>query len=483
MLPRTSRLATMALGLSLAAACSSATVPDAGFAPDAIARPDAVVVTDTGVTPADTGVHADAGEVPDTGDDLDASAGGDDALVPSDDAGPRDTGPADSGTGPCGTLDPAQGPAAFTSALGEWLSRCNPELTPNEVGSISAFIAFTAAPAFENTTLTYDPVAGGQCACAIAAAPCDNLAWFRGLASCDAAFVSTATTHDPCSTDFDCPSAHRCRERLKGVAFGGQLPPTMCGGGDCWPVAGLGEDCTGEAECAPGTYCDSEAPAPTCTANAALGEDCNARPCLGDTGQTLIFPPNACHYAKGPSVCEPRGRTGGLCGFVPCHDLYRCDNNLTCQALPGEGEACVVPFEVNPSLVALELQLHESRFSCRGNIGVGLGAAALCVLTSTDTGAADCRLAPALGERCGVGNDLTPFCAPGAYCRDVVPGALEPVVSVCIPQRVETSTCSGRWLTTYAPNQECEAGTTCQFDFATGESRCADECADTGGGS
>jgi len=459
MLFATSRFALVAFGLSLAGACSSATVPDAG-SPDAAAasRPDAIVNADARAAISDTGVESDAGFP--------------DADVVPDDAGPVDSGP----VGPCGPLDKAQGPARFTAALASWVDRCNPELTPNEVLSISGFISFVAAPAFENVTLTYDATAAGQCGCAIADAPCDSLAWFRAIDACDATFVSTATTGDACSTDFDCPTRHRCAESQKDVAFVGLLPPTLCGQGVCQQFVALGEPCSDSVECAPGTYCNSDAVPEVCAANAALGEDCTNRPCVGDSEQVLILPPNQCSFTKGPATCMARGRAGGNCEMVACQELYRCDNNLDCQPMPGEGDACVTVFELNPSIIARELQMHESRFACRGNLGVGLGASTYCVPTSTTTGDAVCRTHPVIGQPCGIGADLSPFCAPDAFCRDVDPLTLAPVTSLCIPRRTETSTCGGRPLTTFAPNQECEPGTTCTFEVGTGMSRCLDTC-------
>jgi hypothetical protein len=46
-------------------------------------------------------------------------------------------------------LDRAEGPARFTEALGAWVARCNPELTPNEARSISASSA--SIPAKDKT--------------------------------------------------------------------------------------------------------------------------------------------------------------------------------------------------------------------------------------------------------------------------------------------------------------------------------------------
>jgi hypothetical protein len=464
----TARLARLVPLVSLAAACSSATVPDAG-SPDAAApRPDATA-------------HADAQPAPDGGVTVDGSvdsgAGTPDADEPPDDAGAGDATAGDATpVGPCGPVDLAQGPARFTEALGAWVARCNPELTPNEARSIGTFIAYLAAPAFENVTLSYDATAAGQCRCAIADAPCDSLVWLRALDACDAAFVSTATTGDACTTDFDCPTRHRCAEPQKGVAFA-LTPPLSCGRGLCQRFVGLGEPCSAEAECEPGTYCVGDAAPAVCAARANLGEDCSQRPCAGDVTQVLILPPNQCSGGKSAPTCTPRGRVGGRCDVVECHELYRCDNNLDCQPIPGEGEACPNLLSVNPGVIARELAIYENTYACRGNIGVGLGAGTYCTPTSSTT--AVCRTQPLVGQPCGLGANLAPFCAPDAYCPGIDPQTFAPVSSVCVPRGTETSTCVGRPFSTFVPNQECEPGTTCTFDVGTGESRCVDVC---GGG-
>lgn len=468
MLLRTSRLASLAVAASLAAACSSTTVPDAG-APDAMAlRPDAIANADAQATP-DSGVTADSGVGSDA-DTPDADAPADDATVGDATAG--DATP----VGPCGPVDLAQGPARFTEALGAWVARCNPELTPNEARSISTFMAYIAAPAFENVTLTYDAIAAGQCRCSITEAPCTSLMWLRALDACDAAFVSTATTGDACTTDLDCPSRHRCAEPRKDVAFA-LAPPLSCGGGSCERLVGLGEPCSAEVSCEPGTYCDSDAVPPVCAARANLGEDCSQRPCAGDVTQVLILPPNQCSGGKSAPTCTPRGRVGGRCDVVECHELYRCDNNLDCQPIPGEGEACPNLLSVNPGVIARELAIYENTYACRGNIGVGLGAGTYCTPTSSTT--AVCRTQPLVGQPCGLGANLAPFCAPDAYCPGIDPQTFAPVSSVCVPRGTGTSTCVGRPFSTFVPNQECEPGTTCTFDVGTGENRCVDVC---GGG-
>lgn len=470
MLLRTSRLAVVVLGLSLAGACSSATVPDAGSPDAAVPRPDAIASADAQAAP-DTGATADGS--------VDSGAGSPDADAPPADAGDGDTGVSDAAVGPCGPLDRAEGPARFTEALGTWVARCNPELTPNEARSISTFIAYLAAPAFENVTLTYDASAAGQCRCAIADAPCDSLVWLRALDACDAAFVSTATTGDACTTDLDCPSRHRCAERRKDVAFALQRP-LSCGAGLCERFVGLGEPCSADVACTPGTYCDNAAAPPSCAARASLGEDCSQRPCAGDVEQVLILPPNQCSGGKGAQTCVARGRAGGRCDVVECHELYRCDNNLDCQPIPGEGEACPTRFSVNPGVIERELTIHENTYACRGNIGVGLGAGTYCTPTSSTTDAAVCRTQPVVGQPCGLGPNLAPFCAPDAYCPGIDSQAFVPVTSVCVPRVTETSTCIGRPFSTFAPNQECESGTACGFDVASGESRCVDICGGAG---
>lgn len=463
------RKAPLAALLSLAAACSSATVPDAGSPDAATPRLDALASADAAPLTPDLGVTADGG--PD--------GGSPDADAPPADAGDSDTGVGDAGpVGPCGPLDRAEGPARWTEALGAWVARCNPELTPHEARSISAFIAYLAAPAFENVTLDYDAAAAGQCRCAIADAPCDSLLWLRALDACDAAFVSTATTGDACTTDLDCPSRHHCSEPRKDVAFALQ-PPLSCGGGQCLRFVGLGEPCSSEVDCEPGTYCDGNVTPAVCAARASVGEDCSQRPCAGDVTQVLILPPNQCSGGKGTSTCTPRGRAGGRCDVVECHELYRCDNNLDCQPIPGEGESCPTRFSVNPGVIERELAIHENTYACRGNIGVGLGASTYCTPTSTTTDAAVCRTRPVVGEPCGLGAGLMPFCAPDAYCPGIDPETYAPVSSVCVLRRTVTSTCDGRRFSTFAPNQECEPGTACALDVATGVNRCLDAC---GGG-
>lgn len=465
---RTPRLGLVAL-VSLASACSSATVPDGGTAPDAAPRADALpnadaLVPDTG-PPADTGVEADAGS-PDAADD----AGFADAAAP--DATPID---------PCGPVDRAQGPARLNAAVAAWIGRCNPELTPREAEVAGQFATALALPAFEDVNLTYDATSAGACGCAIEAAPCDMLAWLRAVPACDATLVATTTTGDTCSNDFQCPTRHRCSDEPppSAVSFGGGLP-LECRPGTCRPIVSLGARCLAEVDCEPGTYCNFGLQDPVCEAKARLTEDCSERPCVGDYEDVLLLPPNTCVFAKAGATCQPRGRAGDACDRGSCHDLYNCGNNYTCEPIPGDGDACPTTYDVpTPGFDEQLALISEAQFTCRVPTRIADNRGFYCTQTGTTTGVARCLSLPDAGEACGIGQGLAPACSSGSYCAGVDWNSLAPISALCVPQRTETSTCTDAGPEIASP---CEAGTRCFAPSKSNDYTCTNICDLFGGG-
>ncbi len=451
------------LGLAFATACSSATVPDAGFAPDATVRPDAVVVTDTGVTPPDSGVIVDA--------DTPVDSGAADASEV--DSGPADTGVADAGpVDPCAPVDRAAAPQRVADAVAAWALRCNPELTAREAQVAAAYALELSLPALTDANLTYDAASAGACGCAVEQGSCDSLSWFRAVPACDAMLVSTSTTFDFCANEFQCPTRHACVEaRGPEVAFGGR--PPMCFEGVCVPIRAEGETCEGYATCEAGTYCDYSVAVPVCAAKAGLTEACDERPCVGDANDVALLPPNECYYTKAGATCRPQGRAGAQCEGS-CHDLYRCSKSGFCEATAGDGQACPTPFDVEtPDYDQRIALISEAQFVCRVPARVADNRGFYCTQTGTTTGVATCQPLPGLGDACGIGPGLAPTCSSGAYCPGIDWGTLAPVTSTCIAQLTATATCTPSDLDL---NRECGAGLRCLAEGKSSTYTCVDTC-------
>lgn len=459
------------LGLSLTfllgTACSSATVPDAGTTADAAVRADARPNADAALPDA---------PAPDATPGEDAPALADaapDAGTP-DAEEPVDSGPADSGVDPCGPVPRASSSARFEAAVSAWLSRCNPELQPAEALAAARFARLASDSVFTDPSLTYDEVSAGACGCAIEAAPCDRLAKLRTIAACDATFVSTATTGDDCSSDFECPTQHACVQRPVATGGGGGI--NQCFLGYCQPIVGLDDRCgDGLATCEPGLYCNFQGDPPTCRPKAAIGDECLSQPCAGADDDVLLLGPNGCFEYKGISECQVLGRAGASCGEAQayCHDLYQCDDTGTCAIQPGLGQACATPVDVAmPDYDQTLALISTATFGCRVPAFVGGNLGMYCTQTGTTTGVATCLPLPMVGQPCGLGQGLAPACSGGGYCPGLETSELAPFMAACVPSLTEGSTCTPSML---GLNDPCAPGLRCSSN-GKAEPVCAAVC-------
>ncbi len=251
----------------------------------------------------------------------------------------------------------------------------------------------------------------------------------------------------------------------------------LCDAEMCAPPRAEGAACTSLLACEPGQICDrthrcgapAAANAPcddtrqcqaglacsegTCTALAALGDDCS--------GPGTCGAQRSCGRAPETRTCTDPDGAGAACTSDTCADRFACaQTSMTCQALPGDGQAC-------------------------------LDGACADGFTCID-GQGTCAPLPALGQPCAVGNR---FCADGLGCRQSdntcqMPAGLDqPCLinppdylcaaglgcdfgasgSTCVPLGAAGAACTN--------DRTCAEGTYCELSTSTCATRLADGAA------
>ncbi|MCX4242397.1 Dickkopf N-terminal cysteine-rich domain-containing protein [Paraliomyxa miuraensis] len=217
---------------------------------------------------------------------------------------------------------------------------------------VDAWGSFVRLPAdldaaIANGTVIYDASAAGTCLDAIRNATCEGFLDTFAEESCERVFQGTIDNGNACFISEQCVSQYcQATECTMACCQGTCIAPP--------PEAAVGQDCTGEAFCVDGAYCDYETG--LCAAEKAAGETC----------------PGGYECRSGLScisgVCDPGPGEGAACADFQCAAPFACDiDSMTCQRLRGEGEAC------NPeaSICALGLSCDAGSNTCAVPGGVG----------------------------------------------------------------------------------------------------------------
>ena len=462
--------------------------PDSGRHPDAAASdrgfpfdavdpfPDAMEI-DTGFAP--DAAEMDALPSPDA---LEIDAGMPDAMELdggfAPDAMDLDAGFAPDAADPCAPVPRASGCARLQVAAQAWLSRCMPELTSGESAAFAASLCDRANPAFLDPGLSYDDTQAGLCACGIEAGGCDLFEPALAMPACRAVSPGPLPLDAFCDNSFQCAPGLWCAPNIAALA--GVICQNF---GICSPLVGPGQACAdpipppspnpspfpANTRCAPGYYCNTlTSTMPTCEAELDLGADCTQIPCRG-SNSGFLFPTTECRQAPTPSptgqplppYCAERGRdpSGTCIDNGSCNPLYNCDQNQDCVLRPGLGLPCSLPVDVAvPSPGDIQENLFTAVVACRLPPTVPGGE--YCTQTGTTTGRGTCLSVPLVGQPCGIGPGLAPYCAPGSYCAGVDPSNLTTVSSTCAPVLAIGDNCNQDWNDALLGAQ-CEPGSFC----------------------
>lgn len=264
------------------------------------------------------------------------------------------------------------------------------------------------------------------CAATLASAPCAGLEFMLTLpAPC---LALRADTDEPAAgVGEDCEAAD-CRSDL------------YCDESSNCPVCqmrpGAGGDCSGNVECAVGTYCEPSSE--LCTAAKAVNATCN------DDDECVS---NYCHEALG--TCQLPIAKGQACGVGDrCAGFLLCDNG-TCASRRMPGESCTAwtPGVSNCVADAACVSGHCTQVAvCGQTIPVGDP----CIFTGGCTATAFC-------------DDATGTCAPrpgvGDDCDYSTPCASE---LVCLAASRTCGAPSGIGETCNI-SSDCEAGLACDW--------------------
>lgn len=131
---------------------------------------------------------------------------------------------------------------------------------------------------------------------------------------------------DPCVANWECATEGAYCDRPEDD---GEGPIVITAFGNCKAPLSAGEECgSGEAECAPGTYCNG-----VCTRLASAGESCENTPCSQDL------------YCSLAAVCADKKADGATCEWSEeCLSSW-CDSGLCSSDFDG-GEEREVIYEV-----------------------------------------------------------------------------------------------------------------------------------------
>jgi len=425
----------------------------------------------TGCPTADTGKMdateppADAGSPPrdtgprDSGLGLDAAP--EDLGVPDgglpEDAGFMDAGFMDAGFA-CEAVGRANAPASLSAAVTRLAARCYPLLSGAEAAAIGARAGAAFGAVLSDPAVLYDETLAGRCHCELDTVACDEPDPLDRLASCRHTISGTTAIGAPCLPNRCVPGAY-CTPPFPQAA-----PYCL---GVCTATVAEGDNCQGPNNeilpCGPGLFC-YQSKGWFCERVAAIGEDCGNRPCAGDTSWPviggvnppagaiaelralkLLFPTTGCRTSSVGSTCRKLGEAGDSCAQLGCGEFYRCDDTLTCQLKPTRGATCTLPFDVAmPSFEQQQSNLIEARTACRVNVENALGGD-YCVQTGTTSGRATCTRIPSATEGCGIGQGVSPLCAPGSWCDAIDATQLAPIMGTCEPLIPAGDMCDPGW--------------------------------------
>ena len=203
--------------------------------------------------------------------------------------------------------------------------------------------------AIENGTVIYDSTAAAACGQSVRNAGCGDFLseGFASAEACDQVFQGTIEEGGTCWIDEQCVS-EECE--LSDCAM-------ACCQGSCVasaPEAAIGEDCLSGQSCVSGAHCDFDMG--TCVADLSEGASC-----AGD---------NECASSLDciASTCQAPPGEGEACLDFQCASPYACDVDTgTCQPLRHENEPC------NPtaSICSLGLVCNPDSNTCTLPGGVG----------------------------------------------------------------------------------------------------------------
>lgn len=204
-----------------------------------------------------------------------------------------------------------------------------------------------------------------ECFDALAARSCDKTDQSARVTPAACRNIITGTQHsgDACTIDEECIS-QQCSGGSNGTSciMGtciGDVAPTF-------ELAQLDEQCSSNAQCVPGTYCDNLTQ--VCTLLKASGSSCQqdtecdyglgcagpvgSRTCatLPTVGMTCSLSDNPCRDVGTQCVydsltamysCKQIGLEGASCAGTPCSNWYPCDSaTQLCAPGPSVGESC-----------------------------------------------------------------------------------------------------------------------------------------------